>query len=230
MHNMIILRYLRKFIPQNIYSKEFLVFYFTLFYILFFITYALLQSNFEFVFYALTLFVLLNLGIYVHQRVQLPEFIVIGLSLFGFLHIVGGNLHIHGVRLYDLFFLDNLLRYDNVVHLIGSVMITLVLHVLFFYYIQDDRRIKLPLYYLSLFLMALGAGVLNEILELFAVINFHAAEEVGDYLNNAVDLVYNAVGVLLAILMIDFYNRYKNQRASIVFKVKYFFKRRLHLF
>ncbi len=204
--------FINNFIKVKDFRREKVVMLFTLIYILTFSYYSFLRGNIEFVFYSFLLLLLLNIGIYIHKKVQLPEFIVIGLSLFGLLHILGGNIDIKEIRLYDMEFFYGIIRYDNIIHVIGSSLVVLVLNVIFFFIVEKNQKIILPLYYFALFLMALGTGVLNEIIELMAVVFFNAQNQVGDYFNNAVDLVFDSVGALLAILMIDFYRRYKKSK------------------
>ena len=57
--------------------------------------------------------------------------------------------------------------------------------------------------------MSLGAGVFNEVVEFIAVVLFQEQNKVGDYYNNAIDLVYNSIGSLTAIVVIDIYRLYK---------------------
>lgn len=192
------------------FQKEFAVLSFTLFYLIFFTIYAIIQKNTEFIFYSSILFFVLYLGIIIHKRVQLPEFIIIGFSLFGLLHLLGGNLVLNGTRLYETTFFYNTIRYDNIVHFIGSGLATLAFNVLLYDFFQTEKKVHHTTYYLVLIFMTLGVGTLNEIIEFFAVIFFHAQEEVGDYINNSVDLIYNFIGALAMILLIDFsYSRKK---------------------
>lgn len=195
-------------------KTEKLVIGFTIFYVIFFTYFSFLQRNIEFIYYSFLIMVLLNVGIYIHQKVQLPEFIVVGLSLFALMHILGGNVSVEEGRLYDAVFLFDLMRYDNIVHLAGSALGTLVLNEMFSFIVQKNQRIVLPLYYFSLFLMSLGIGVINETIELFSVVFLKAQNQVGDYINNAVDLVYNAVGALVAIIIIDMYRLYKTPKTA----------------
>ena len=60
-----------------------------------------------------------------------------------------------------------------------------------------------------LILMALGVGAINEIIEFIAVEFLEAAQQVGDYENNAKDLVFNLFGSFIASLII--YNYYKKE-------------------
>ena len=189
--------------------KDLVVVIFTLFYLVFFTFYAVIKSNYEFIFYSLILLLLFELGIYIHKKIQLPAFIVIGLSLLGFMHILGGNIFIDGARLYDKTFLFGAIRYDNIVHFIGSILGTFVLNELFGFLVEKPTVVERRFYYFSLILMGLGVGLINEIVELIAVVFLNAQANVGGYLNNAIDLVYNSIGVIVAIIILDINFQYR---------------------
>ena len=55
--------------------------------------------------------------------------------------------------------------------------------------------------------MAMGVGAFNEILELIAVVFLGAAEQVGDYFNNALDLFFNLIGSTIACFFIIHYHK-----------------------
>jgi predicted Rossmann-fold nucleotide-binding protein len=60
---------------------------------------------------------------------------------------------------------------------------------------------------LLLVLIAGGIGVFNELLELLAVIVLHVGPQVGDYLNNTLDLLYNTLGSVVASIFVISYHR-----------------------
>jgi uncharacterized membrane protein YjdF len=62
--------------------------------------------------------------------------------------------------------------------------------------------------------IALGIGSLNEILELGAVVLLGAQEIVGDYFNNAMDLVFNQIGSVTAVFFIHHSNKKKVVKKS----------------
>ena len=181
--------------------------YFTLTYILIFTLIAVTNKNYEFLYYTGVILALIAYIIWFNKKFPLSTSIIAGLSLIAALHIFGGNIHIDGIRLYDIWFIGNLLRYDNFVHLVATFIVTLVAYSLLAPYL--DKKIKLNKIVLSviLILIALGVGAINEIIELLAVVLFGAAKEVGDYMNNAIDLVYNLLGSLLACLILMYHHR-----------------------
>lgn len=204
--------------------NDLLVVFFILFYLVFFTIYAVAKGNYEFIFYSLVFLLLFELGIYVHKKIQLPAFIIIGLSGLGFMHILGGNISLAGTRLYDEIFLFGLIRYDNIVHFVGSILGAFVLNELFGFIIEQGAMVERRLYYLSLFLMSLGVGLINEIVELMAVVFLNAQAGVGDYLNNAIDLVYNSIGIIVAIIILDINHQYRLGRLKKLAAMIKFFK------
>lgn len=202
--------YLLKGMEQN----DLVVIFFTLFYLIFFTVNAIAKSNYEFIMYSLTVLLLLIFGVYLHQQVRLPAFIIIGLSLLGLMHMLGGNIYGGGERLYDKIFLFGLARYDNIIHFIGSVLGTFVLNELFYFLVEKETIKNRRFYYFSLFLMGLGVGLINEIVELAAVVFLSAQDGVGDYLNNAIDLVYNSIGVIVAIIILDINWHYRKRKLN----------------
>lgn len=63
-----------------------------------------------------------------------------------------------------------------------------------------DRKINHHRVLLSILiiLIAVGTGAINEILEFGAVVFFRATQQVEDYTNNALDLLFNLIGAVIA--------------------------------
>lgn len=178
---------------------------FTIAYLLFFVVLAIHDQNFEFLFYTGVMLALIWLAIDIYHRVRLDKWIVFSLSLLGLLHLAGGNLLYRGQRLYDIVWFREpfLLRYDNIVHFFGTFILTFLVYNLVEPIVHLHLRKRKRLVFMGmLILMAMGAGSLNEIMEFIAVLAFDAADKVGDYDNNARDLVFNLLGSLLATAMI----------------------------
>lgn len=167
-------------------------------YVFCFIMVAYLQRNNEFLYYSL-LYLCLLLVVYFVQRayrfrLQLPGILLLGFAVFGVAHVLGALVRIDGIRLYDIGF--GYLHYDNLVHSLGSFLITVASFNLLFPYLHERiRGVRLYLF-LLLLLISLGIGSLNEIIE-FSAFRLFGAEGVGGYVNNAFDLVFNLLGALV---------------------------------
>lgn len=120
-----------------------------------------------------------------------------GMLLVLVLHALGGMLIFNGIRLYDTWFF--ILRYDNIVHIIGVYVVTTASYQAIKPYLKNVTPFGLMI---ILVLFGMGLGAFNEIVELVAVVFFNAAKGVGDYMNNALDLVFNFVGSIIAYLTI----------------------------
>ncbi len=127
------------------------------------------------------------------KHLRIPGTIFVMFTLLFLLNAAGGGLMIGGVRLYDLFF--GPVRYDMIVHFYGSFVATFLVYNLIYPYINTTDRWHDPYLRLILILMAAGLGTLVETVEFSAVVFLHA-DGVGDYFNNAFDLVVNLLGAI----------------------------------
>ena len=101
-------------------------------------------------------------------------------------------------RLYDFYFLPILFKYDNFVHMIGSAVMVMLAHALLMPILHKDFEIKRKGYFiLLLVIIGMGLGVINELVEFLAVLVFDVGQQVGDYTNNLLDLVFNTIGSAL---------------------------------
>ena len=185
--------------------SDYLIFIFTVGYVVAFAGNAFLQANFEFLYYILLMVGLIYLAVIVNRHLHLAFFIIINLSILGFLHLLGGNLYLGGIRLYDYYFIHGVIRYDNLIHAYGTFIATLTLYSLLVNFIDERARRSYFLFYLMLVLMAIGIGTIVELIELFAVVFLGATQQVGDYFNNALDLLFNTLGSALACTVLYLY-------------------------
>ena len=179
-----------------------LILIFSAVYTLTFTVTAFYQGNFEFVYYTVLMAALIYIVFVLDQKFQLGPFIVMNLSLLGFLHLAGGNYTLHGVRLYDVYLIQGFLRYDNIIHTYGTFTATLALYNVMLPFTHERVTHNFGIFSLQLVLMSIGIGALNELVEFFAVIFLGASEQVGGYANNALDLLFNTVGAIMACIVI----------------------------
>jgi len=67
---------------------------------------------------------------------------------------------------------------------------------------------------LILILIAMGTGAFIEIIEFNAVVFLGAAERVGDYFNNTLDLVFNLIGSIIACFFIIYHHKKETKTIS----------------
>lgn len=177
-------------------------------YIIPFTAYYILNRNFEFLWYVFVLVAFFVLLLVTRRKSGFTPTILWGLSLWGFLHMAGGGIKVGGDVLYALPLIHiadigdtMILKYDQVVHFFGFAVATLVVHHLLKRYLSPQTNWKVV--YPIIIAAGMGLGALNEIVEFAAVL---AAENtgVGGYYNTALDLVFNALGALAAVVFIHF--------------------------
>ena len=186
-------------------KKNYIIFAFTVVYLFAFTVNAVIFSNFEFLYYTVLMVGLIYAVMYINKFLHLGFFILFNLSILGFLHLLGGNLYLGTIRLYDFYFVSGVIRYDNIIHTFATFIATIALYSLLVNFIDERVKSRYPFFAIILVLMAIGLGTINELVELAAVLFFDAAEKVGGYFNNALDLLFNTIGATLATVVIYFY-------------------------
>lgn len=187
-----------------------LMFWFTLGYVILFTILAIIKKNYEFLYYTAVMSVLIFIIVLYYKKIHLTKTILLGLTILGVMHVCGGNIHISGIRLYDFWLIPNIFKYDNLVHAFGIFIATFVAY----NFLQPhlDTKIKHnPLILgLILVLIAMGIGAIVELVELGAVLLFGVSKMVGDYMNNAFDLLFNLIGSIIACFFIMEHHRRKH--------------------
>ncbi len=165
----------------------------------------LFTKNFEFLTYTVTLGILIYLIAISDKKFNYSSLAKWGFAVWLFSHLAGGSFKIGETRLYDFILINfigepfNILRYDQVVHAFCYFVITLFVYAIVVSISKKTEK-KSDLFIIGLitFLGGMGIGGLNEIIE-FSTVAFFNATGVGNYYNNALDLVFNAIGALLAV-------------------------------
>jgi hypothetical protein len=180
---------------------------FTVLYLLGFTIFYLSIGNYEFLWYVavVVLFVVL-IGTTLHKT-KFDYFILWGLSIWGLLHMAGGGVRVGGDVLYALrlipivdvsgeFFI---LKFDQVVHAFGFGVATLLM----FHLLKPaiGNKVSRRVVYFAAAAAGMGLGALNEVVEFIAVLVFPSTG-VGGYYNTALDLVFNLIGVVIAVIFI----------------------------
>ena len=180
-----------------------IMFWFTIIYLTIFTLLAIFKKNYEFLYYTFVLSALILIIILYHKKLHLTNHIIAGLIILGILHILGGNIHILNTRLYDLWLIPpNILKYDNFVHTFGGFIATIVSYSFIRPHLDNKIKNNYLLTFIIITSIAMGIGAFNEIIELCAVLFFEATKQVGDYMNNALDLVFNLLGSIIACMYI----------------------------
>lgn len=176
---------------------------FNLAYILGFGAYFLITGNYEFVWYVVVMLMLLGLIGGTLRISHLPNHILWLLSLWGFAHMAGGGIRLGEHVLYAQMLIPfitegefSILKYDQFVHMYGFGVAAVAVHFLL------SRKIYgyISALWLSItsILVAMGLGVINEMIE-FAAVLASPSTGVGGYFNTSLDLVFNTIGAVIAI-------------------------------
>ena len=178
---------------------------FTALYVAGFGVWFFITRNEEFVSYMVIVIAVFALVVGLSQWLGLPDYVLGLLSLAGLMHLAGGGVMAGGDVLYayhlvtlvpgngDGFYV---LRYDQGVHALGYGIAALAL-----WHVLARHAPSLHPAARAFFAAAgaMGIGSVNEVFEFIAFVSF-AHTGVGDYYNNSLDLVFNALGASAAAL------------------------------
>ena len=170
--------------------------------LVFFAGLIFLQGNFEFLFYLGIVLALMWLIFKAHQKVQWPLYVLWHLLAWAILHLAGGTVRLTGKTLYATILIPligepyNILKYDQVVHVYGFFVATLAIYYVLKPLLKKDHKSWFALG-VVVTMAGLGLGALNEIVEFTATV-ITPSTGVGSYINNALDLVANFIGAIIA--------------------------------
>lgn len=184
---------------------------FTLVYVGAFTVYFLSIGNTEFIVYIVTMAILIALVGFSLRSAEYPPAMLWALSLWGLMHMAGGGVPVQGSVLYNLHLIPIvetpdyfILKYDQVVHAFGfGVSTWLLWHLLTRHYPATRATWTARVFPV---LGAMGLGAVNEIIEFIAVLTVPDTN-VGGYYNTAWDLVFNATGAVIAMVLISAFSR-----------------------
>lgn len=165
----------------------------------------ILRKNYEFLFYAAVLGLLIWVLAATDKVFRYTKFAKWGFTVWLFSHVSGGAFYFNGTKLYDMILIHligapfNILRYDQLIHAFCYFVITLLVYSVVKK--LSDKKSKPWLINTVVFLSAMGVSALNEIIE-FSTVALFAATGVGGYYNNALDLIFNAIGIFIALSVV----------------------------
>lgn len=169
-------------------------------------SYYLRKLNYEFIAYALSIVVVIVLLYGTLHVTKFPIYILVGVTIWGILHMMGGSVMtpdgvLYAYKIYPFFDSGGdfyVLKMDQVIHayLYG------VVGLMFFHLLQNVVGIQTHRVFIGVVaaLAAAGFSILNEIIEFWAAINI-PGNGVGGYENTVLDLIFNLSGALVAVLI-----------------------------
>ncbi|MFK5922071.1 MAG: DUF2238 domain-containing protein [Verrucomicrobiota bacterium] len=176
---------------------------------------TLSTRNFEFVFYLVTMLLMIAAVYVVHRRVGISNGVLWGLSLWGLLHMIGGLMPIPndwsqntdpgvGGVVYNWWLIPDHLKYDQIIHAYGFAITTWLCWqgLSSIANTRSDEPLRPTLGLMTICAAAgMGFGALNEIIEFIATLTLPQTN-VGGYINTGWDLVYNMIGSIIAVILI----------------------------
>ncbi|WP_343081580.1 DUF2238 domain-containing protein [Ostreiculturibacter nitratireducens] len=196
---------------MKITRSEWAVFWFTVAYIAGFSVWFLTIGNYEFIWYIVTMVVMIALVGFNLRVAEFPVGLLWALTLWGLAHMAGGGVPVGDSVLYAKVLVPltengelTMLKYDQLVHAYGfGVTAWLLFHILRRNHpgMQGGWSI-----YVYPAIGSMGLGSVNEIIEFAAVVSM-SETGVGGYFNTALDLVFNAAGAIIAVIWLAARNR-----------------------
>ncbi len=162
---------------------------------------ALNQGNNEFLFYSVTLLLIIYILVEIHRKIRFTNTALWLLTIWGFLHMIGGTIPVSpefvpgdgSAVLYSFRLRPDLPRYDQIIHAFGFFSATVACWEIVKSSLNAKQGLALSIIAV---LMGMGLGALNEVLEFIAT--RFTDTNVGGYVNTGWDLVSNTIGTVSA--------------------------------
>ena len=160
------------------------------------------RENYEFILYIAVIIFFIVVILKSRHQVDYPQPVLWGLTVWAILHMAGGGLYLGDKSLYSTMLLPIvgepywILKYDQVVHVIGFAVATLVAYYLLKPLLKQPI-VRWRTLSIVVVMAGLGLGALNEIVE-FAATVILPETGVGGYENTSIDLVADLIGAILA--------------------------------
>ena len=164
------------------------------------------RKNYEFLLYIGVIIFFLVVILATNQKIDYPNSVLWGLTLWALLHMSGGGLYIRGAKLYELILVPisadyGIFRYDQFVHIVGFGVATLVMYHILKPSLMPGLR-RGPALFIVVVMAGLGVGALNEIIEFGATV-LVPETGVGGYMNTSLDLVSDLIGAIAAVIIVS---------------------------
>jgi uncharacterized membrane protein YjdF len=165
-------------------------------YLIIFSVIFLKRGNIEFMIYTGAVFFLLIVILLLHLKFNFSYITLMGLSLIGLMHMIGGGVIVNGLRMYGHYIVLGIIRYDKIVHFLGIFFAVFI-----FYELIKKNKINKIALSIILFLAGVGIGTVWEIME-FILVTILPETGVGGYVNTMGDIVANSIGAITAVFFI----------------------------
>jgi uncharacterized membrane protein YjdF len=151
--------------------------------------------------------ILIGIFSFLHKKYNFSKWTLIGLSIWGLGHMFGGSTLLGEPRIYQRILVNlfttgdtTLFRYDHLLHFYFYIVMTSVIYQISKNYFKPNANWKVV--GAIIVFASMGVGAFNEIIEFLPVL-FLSETGVGGYYNVAWDIVFNALGAIIAIAYIS---------------------------
>ncbi|MDP1695774.1 MAG: DUF2238 domain-containing protein [archaeon] len=168
------------------------------------------NQNYEFIIYVGIIIFFFALIVCTNRKVLYPNSVLWGMTIWAFLHMIGGILPVGDGRLYDVILIPisetyNVFRYDQFIHIFGFGVATLIMYSLLHSYFREIAKKKPVSLSIIVIMAGLGVGAFNEVVE-FIIQVILPQTGIGGYVNSLLDLVSDMIGAILALVYIRLNN------------------------
>ncbi len=192
-------------------KTEWMILIFNIIYLILFGIHFINRGNFEFIWYIFIMIILIVLFVLLHKKYRFSTWTLIGLSLWGIGHMFGGSTILGEPRIYTRVLINlfttgdaTVFSYDQLLHFYFYIVMTSVIYQISKKYFKPNANWLIVS--TMIVFASIGVGAFNEIVEFMPVL-FLEETGVGGYFNVAWDIVFNALGALVAIIYISFKRR-----------------------
>lgn len=188
---------------KNITTGKIILAIITIVYTIIFAFLYLQKQNYEFMSYVGVMIAAILLISYWNSKYDFSLGSLIGMSIWGLMHMSGGYFIVGEGVLYG-YMIFPFLRFDQFVHAFGFGFATLISYYIIKPSFNKENNIKLSIF---LVFIGMGLGALNEIIEFIAVLSLPQTG-VGGYENTMWDIVFNTIGAIIMIVYINLKNKH----------------------
>ena len=172
-------------------------------YLAIFLFYYLSIGNYEFLWYIAVMIIIGTVIAFNLKSGVFDNLILWLLSIWGFVHMIGGGVKIMGNSVYSLRLIDiidkggqfYILKMDQLIHFYGFFVCAILAYKMILTIKADAKNYPKLMIFLA-WIGSMGLGALNEVVEFVAFVAL-AETGVGDVYNTGLDLIFNMFGALL---------------------------------
>ncbi|PIN92979.1 hypothetical protein COU61_01065 [Candidatus Pacearchaeota archaeon CG10_big_fil_rev_8_21_14_0_10_35_13] len=189
--------------------KRMIPFYACILILAYFAVHYLSTGNYEFMVYIVSIGALTGVLMWSDKYVKYLALGKWGYTIWLLGHMLGGTLKINGTKLYGTIIINwlgepfNILRFDQAIHFYLYLVMPILLYSIIKWAvrIKNYENTKKWVVGIIIVLAAIGIGAINEIIEFFITV-YYAGSGVGDYYNNSIDLIFNALGAITGTIIV----------------------------